>query len=45
MKITILDDYFDPLRTLPCFRTLTGHQVVVALSTYTTVGGLPEEMK
>ena len=29
MKITILDDYFDTLRTLPCFRKLDGHPVEV----------------
>ena len=29
MKITILDDYFDTLRTLPCFEKLKGHQVDV----------------
>jgi len=29
MHITILDDYFDPLRTLACFRRLDGHQVTV----------------
>ena len=29
MKITILDDYFDTLRTLPCFAKLEGHDVVV----------------
>lgn len=29
MKITILDDYFDTLRTLPCFATLAGHEVSV----------------
>jgi D-3-phosphoglycerate dehydrogenase / 2-oxoglutarate reductase len=27
MRITILDDYFDTLRTLRCFRKLEGHQV------------------
>ena len=27
MRITILDDYFDTLRTLPCFRKLDGHHV------------------
>src|SRR5689334_19473098 len=27
MRISILDDYFDTLRTLPCFRKLDGHQV------------------
>ena len=29
MKVTILDDYFDTLRTLPCFRKLDGHDVTV----------------
>ena len=29
MNITILDDYFDTLRALPCFRKLDGHQVTV----------------
>jgi len=29
MRITILDDYFDTLRTLPCFRKLERHQVDV----------------
>ena len=29
MKITILDDYFDTLRTLDCFRMLDGHVVTV----------------
>lgn len=29
MKITILDDYFDTLRTLDCFQKLAGHEVTV----------------
>jgi D-3-phosphoglycerate dehydrogenase / 2-oxoglutarate reductase len=29
MKISILDDYFDTLRTLACFRKLAGHEVMV----------------
>lgn len=29
MRITILDDYFDTLRTLPSFHKLDGHQVTV----------------
>ncbi|HTZ01659.1 MAG TPA: D-2-hydroxyacid dehydrogenase family protein [Xanthobacteraceae bacterium] len=29
MKISILDDYFDTLRTLPCFRKLDRHDVTV----------------
>jgi D-3-phosphoglycerate dehydrogenase / 2-oxoglutarate reductase len=29
VKISILDDYFDTLRTLDCFRKLDGHEVTV----------------
>jgi D-3-phosphoglycerate dehydrogenase len=29
VKIAILDDYFDTLRTLQCFRKLDGHEVTV----------------
>jgi D-3-phosphoglycerate dehydrogenase len=29
MQIAILDDYFDTLRTLPCFAKLAGHDVTV----------------
>ena len=29
MHITILDDYFDTIRTLPCFSKLAGHQVTI----------------
>ncbi len=29
MRIAILDDYFDTLRTLACFRKLDGHEVTV----------------
>src|SRR3984957_13720428 len=29
MKISILDDYFDTVRTLPCFAKLKGHDVTV----------------
>jgi D-3-phosphoglycerate dehydrogenase / 2-oxoglutarate reductase len=29
MKITILDDFFDTLRTLDCFRKLDGHDVTI----------------
>jgi len=29
MKVTILDDYFDTLRTLECFKKLAGHEVTV----------------
>ena len=29
MKITILDDYFDTLRTLPSFAKLEGHEIAI----------------
>jgi D-3-phosphoglycerate dehydrogenase len=29
MNVTVLDDYFDTLRTLPCFEKLAGHRVTV----------------
>jgi D-3-phosphoglycerate dehydrogenase len=29
MKIAILDDYFDTVRTLECFKKLAGHEVKV----------------
>jgi D-3-phosphoglycerate dehydrogenase len=29
MNITILDDYFDTIRTLPCYRKLDGHNVII----------------
>ena len=29
MRVTILDDWFDTLRTLPCFERLAGHDVTV----------------
>jgi D-3-phosphoglycerate dehydrogenase len=29
MNVTILDDYFDTLRTLPCFAKLAGHDVTI----------------
>ena len=29
MKISILDDYHDTVRTLPCFEKLKGHDVTI----------------
>jgi D-3-phosphoglycerate dehydrogenase / 2-oxoglutarate reductase len=29
VKIAILDDYFDTMRSLPCFRKLNGHEVTI----------------
>ena len=34
MKITILDDYQDAVRTLDCFRLLEGHEVTVLTETH-----------
>ena len=36
MNITILDDYFDTLRGLPCFRKLDGHAVTYGTTTCRT---------
>ena len=40
MKISILDDYFDTLRTLACFAKLAGHQVKVWNDHVQDVGAL-----
>jgi D-3-phosphoglycerate dehydrogenase len=45
MKITILDDYFDTLRTLPCFRKLDGHQVEVWNDHIQETDALAERLK
>ena len=45
MKITILDDYFDTLRTLPCFRKLAGHDVIVWNDHVQEVDALAERLK
>jgi D-3-phosphoglycerate dehydrogenase len=45
MKITILDDYFDTLRTLPCFRKLAGHDVTVWNDHVQDVDALAERLK
>jgi len=29
MKVSVLDDYFDTLRTLDCFKKLAGHDVTI----------------
>jgi D-3-phosphoglycerate dehydrogenase len=44
MKISILDDYFDTLRTLPCFAKLDGHQVDVWNDHVDDVGVLAERL-
>jgi D-3-phosphoglycerate dehydrogenase len=45
MRITILDDYFDTLRTLPSFRKLDGHQVDVWTDHVQETGPLAERLK
>ena len=45
MRITILDDYFDTLRTLPCFRKLDGHQVDIWNDHVQETDALAERLK
>jgi D-3-phosphoglycerate dehydrogenase len=45
MKITILDDYQDTVRTLACFRKLDGHDVMVFNDHVQDVDALAERLK
>ena len=45
MNVCILDDYFDTLRTLACFRTLDGHQVTIWNDHVQDVDALAERLK
>ena len=45
MKITILDDYFDTLRTLSCFSKLDAHQVEVWNDHVQDTDALAERLK
>ncbi len=45
MNITILDDYFDTIRTLPCFAKLAGHEVTVWNDHVQEVDALAERLK
>jgi D-3-phosphoglycerate dehydrogenase len=45
MKISILDDYFDTLRTLPCFGKLAGHDVEIWNDHVQDVDALAERLK
>jgi D-3-phosphoglycerate dehydrogenase / 2-oxoglutarate reductase len=45
VKITILDDYFDTLRTLDCFRRLNGHDVTIWNDRVQDVDLLAERLK
>jgi D-3-phosphoglycerate dehydrogenase len=45
MKVSILDDYHDTLRTLPCFKKLAGHDVTVWNDHTQDVDTLAERLK
>ncbi len=45
MKVTILDDWFDTLRTLRCFEKLAGHQVTIWNDHVEEVGVLAERLR
>src|SRR6476659_6545517 len=45
MNITILDDYFDTLRTLDCFRKLAGHDVMIWNDHVQDTDALAERLK
>jgi D-3-phosphoglycerate dehydrogenase len=45
MKVSILDDYFDTLRTLQCFRKLDGHEVTVWTDHVQDVDALAARLK
>jgi D-3-phosphoglycerate dehydrogenase len=44
MKVSILDDYHDTLRTLPCFGKLAGHDVTIWNDHVADVGVLAERL-
>src|SRR5262245_16752736 len=45
MKITILDDYFDTLRTLPSFAKLTGHEIEIFTDHVQDIDRLADRLK
>ena len=45
MNITILDDYFDTLRTLPCFAKLAGHHVEIWTDHVQATDALADRLK
>jgi len=45
MKISILDDYFDTLRTLECFAKLSGHEVTIWNDHVQDVDALAERLR
>src|SRR6204780_3920699 len=45
MRVSILDDYFDTLRTLACFEKLKGHEVEIWNDHVQDVDPLAERLK
>ena len=45
MNVTILDDYFDTLRTLPCFHKLSGHHVQIWTDHVQEIDALADRLK
>ncbi len=45
MKVTILDDYFDTLKTLPCFARLSDHDVTIFNDHVQDTDALAERLK
>ncbi len=45
MNVTILDDYFDTLRSLPCFAKLNGHKVTIWNDHVQDTDALAERLK
>ena len=45
MRITILDDYFDTVRGLPCFGMLDGHDVTIWNDHLQDIDGLAERLR
>jgi D-3-phosphoglycerate dehydrogenase len=45
VKVSILDDYFDTLRTLDCFGKLAGHEVTIWNDHVQDVDGLAERLR
>jgi D-3-phosphoglycerate dehydrogenase / 2-oxoglutarate reductase len=45
VKVSILDDYFDTLRTLDCFGKLAGHEVTIWTDHVQDVDGLAERLR
>jgi D-3-phosphoglycerate dehydrogenase len=44
MNVTILDDYFDTIRSLPCFQKLDGHEVTISNDHVQDVDRLAERL-